>query len=118
MKAFNWKRPGPRRTPQQKNEQGMNKLEARYASEILEPLRRAGEILDYRFERIKLKLANLTYYTPDFLVIYPDHIGLHETKGHWEDDARVKIKVAADQFPEYEFVAVEYKKKTWKYEIF
>jgi len=112
------KRPGPRMTPREKNERGMNKLETRYANEVLEPLKRMGKILDYKFEKIKLKLADLTYYTPDFQVIYPDHIALHETKGHWEDDARVKIKVAADQFPEYEFTAVQYKKKIWIYENF
>lgn len=30
----------------------------------------------------------------------------HEVKGHWQDDARVKVKVAADQYP-VRFVAVK-----------
>ena len=34
-----------------------------------------------------------TYYNPDYLVIYPGHFEIHEVKGFWRDDARVKIKV-------------------------
>ena len=30
----------------------------------------------------------------------------HEVKGHWEDDARVKIKCAAEKFP-FRFVAMK-----------
>ena len=33
----------------------------------------------------------------------------HEVKGFWRDDARVKIKVAAEHFP-FKFVAVRKKK--------
>jgi hypothetical protein len=29
----------------------------------------------------------------------------HEVKGHWQDDARVKVKVVADQYP-LRFIAV------------
>jgi hypothetical protein len=87
---------------------GMNKTEAAYA-ERLEMLRRSGEILSYDFEAITLKLAPNTRYTPDFLVITSDAtVELHEVKGHWYDDARVKIKVAARLFP-FRFVAVRKK---------
>lgn len=95
----------------------MNKLEGKYADELFE-LKRLGLIVDYRFEAIKLRLADRTFYTPDFAVTYEDHIELHEVKGHWEDDARVKIKVAAAMFPEFAFVAVQYKKKEWISEEF
>lgn len=95
----------------------MNKLETQYAQH-LELRKRAGEIVDYRFERMRLKLAGNTFYTPDFMVTTLDRIEMHETKGFWEDDARVKIKVAADQFPEFLFVAVQWKQKTWVFEEF
>ena len=95
----------------------MNKLEAQYAQH-LELRKIAGEIVDYRFERMKLKLAGNTFYTPDFMVITQHWIEMHETKGFWEDDARVKIKVAADQFPEFLFVAVQWKQKQWVFEEF
>ena len=59
------------------------------------------------------------FYTPDFLVILADgRIELHEVKGHWEDDARVKIKVAAAQKPWFTFVAVKWVKGGWEYERF
>ena len=43
---------------------------------------------------------------------------LHEVKGHWEDDARVKIKVAATQHPWFRFLAVKAGKTGWQYETF
>jgi len=85
----------------------MNKLEARYARNL--DLRRlAGEVASWRFEAVKLRLAGRTWYTPDFLVVLSaGACELHEVKGgHWEDDARVKFKVAAEQWPEWTFVAV------------
>jgi hypothetical protein len=89
----------------------MNKTEARYASEILDVRKAAGEIIHYRYERLKLKLAKKTFYTPDFIVITPDHLEIHEVKGFMEDDAAVKLKVAADQWPEFRFVLAMYKNK-------
>lgn len=95
----------------------MNKTEAAYADALLcEKL--AGKIVDYRFEPIKLKLAANTTYTPDFMVVTNDQIELHEVKGFWEDDARVKIKVAAQIFPEFLFVAVKKVKGGWEREEF
>jgi len=95
----------------------MNKIEARYAA-YLEGLRLAGGIVAWRFEALKLKLANSTFYTPDFVVTFSDRIECHEVKGFWRDDARVKIKVAAQMFPEFAFVAVKREKKGWIYEEF
>ncbi len=84
----------------------MNKTEQRYA-EYLDLQKHAGEIIDWRFEPFKLRLAGRTFYTPDFVVILPDGtIRIIEVKGHWEDDARVKIKVAAEAYWWFEFVAV------------
>ena len=37
-------------------------------------------------------------------------IELHEVKGFWMDDARVKIKVAAEMYP-FKFVAIKVKAK-------
>lgn len=66
----------------------------------LELRKRAGEIVWYRFEGIKLRLADNTFYTPDFAVMLATgEMELHEVKGFWTDDARVKTKVAADQYP-------------------
>jgi hypothetical protein len=88
----------------------MNKTEARYAAH-LEGLKQAGEILWFKFEGFKLRLADNTFLTPDFSVMTADRsLQCHEVKGFWEDDARVKIKVAADMYP-FEFIAVKVRKE-------
>lgn len=95
---------------------GMNKTEQAYADR-LELLKRTGEIVDWRFEALKLRLASGTFYTVDFLVL-TDAVELHEVKGYWRDDARVKIKVAAQQYPWFKFLAVHRKKNDWIVEMF
>lgn len=84
----------------------MNKTEAAYDAH-LSLQQHAGEIVWRRFEGLKLRLADNTFYTPDFAVMVADGtIECHEVKGFWTDDARVKVKVAADQYP-FRFVAVK-----------
>lgn len=100
---------------------GMNKTEAAY-DEHLRILKYAGKILYYEFEAIKFRLADNTFYTPDFLVQQADGtLEVHEVKGHWEDDARVKIKVAAEHKP-FLFIAVTVRSNKdgggYKYEFF
>lgn len=90
----------------------MNKLEQDYAA-YLHTLLFAGEILSYRFEAVKFRLADRTFYTPDFMVVYPDRIEFHETKGFMEEDANVKLKVVAENFTEFQFVLVKREKKVW-----
>lgn len=85
----------------------MNSLETAWSKE-LEMLRLAGEVLAWKFEPMKLRLAKKTFYTPDFMVVHKDlHISFDETKGFWQDDARVKIKVAAKDFPWFKFRAIQ-----------
>ncbi|MBM3330078.1 MAG: DUF1064 domain-containing protein [Calditrichaeota bacterium] len=82
---------------------GMNNLERRYANH-LRKRQLAGEIHSFAYERHNLKLADKTYFKPDFEVMLPDGaIEFHEVKGFMEEDANVKIKVAADQFPQFIF---------------
>jgi len=99
----------------------MNKLESAYESH-LKTLLLSGEILWYKFEGIKLRLADNTFYTPDFvLMLKSGQMEAHETKGFWTDDARVKIKVAAETFP-LRFIAIKAKTKKdgggWDREVF
>lgn len=84
----------------------MNKTEAEYDAH-LKWLAQQGDILWYRFEGLKLRLADSTFYTPDFAVMASDGVmECHEVKGHWMDDARVKIKVASEAYP-FRFIAVK-----------
>lgn len=88
----------------------MNKTEAAYAAH-LETQKSLGDILWYKFEGVKVRLADNTFYTPDFAVMTHDgSLEMREVKGHWQDDARVKIKVAADQYP-FKFIAVKVRPK-------
>lgn len=100
----------------------MNRTEAEYGL-LLEALLRAGDIEWYGFEAFNLKLADKTYFKPDFVVKRNGLTEFHEVKakrrgsavGHFEDDARVKIKVAAAKFP-YKFVAVIRGDRDWETE--
>lgn len=99
----------------------MNKTEARYAAR-LELLKRAGEIVWWRFEPIKFALAKACYYSPDFGVVDQDgRIYFDEVKGKagWslDPESRTKWKVAAELFPFWTFRgAVESKDKSWTVE--
>lgn len=99
----------------------MNKTEAEYAQE-LELRKHSGEIAWYKFEGLRLRLGDGCGYTPDFAVMRSNGLmECHEVKGFWRDDARAKIKVAADQYP-FRFVAVTKEAKSrgggWKVEEF
>jgi hypothetical protein len=99
----------------------MNKTEAAYAAHLADR-QYAGEVVWFLFEGVKFRLADNTFYTPDFSVMLADgSLEAHEVKGHWQDDARVKIKVAADRFP-VRFIAVRALPKRdgggWAREVF
>lgn len=88
----------------------MNKTEKAY-HDYLWCLCRSGEVAWFKFEAFKLRLADNTFYSPDFAVMTDANIlEMHEVKGFWMDDARVKIKVAAAMYP-LKFIAVTARSK-------
>lgn len=93
----------------------MNSLEKRYSLH-LESRRLAGEIDGWSYEAEKLRLADRTFYSPDFRVVLPaGEIEFHETKGGLMlEAANVKLKVAAALHP-YRFFLVRWvsKEKRW-----
>ena len=87
----------------------MNKTEAAYALWL-----DAGKDFFWMFEAIKLKLADKTYFTPDFVLFFNDkHIEFHEIKGFERDDAIVKFKCAAEKFHRFRFKMVKRIKGEW-----
>lgn len=80
----------------------MNKTEAAYDAHLALQ-QHTGQIQWRKFEGLKLRLADNTFYTPDFAVMAADGvIECHEVKGSmgiFQDDAKVKIKVAAELYP-------------------
>lgn len=112
-----WRGKARGRQPMPKGQ--MNKTEAAW-EQVLELQKKAGQIRDYGFQRLKLKLADSTFYTPDFHVVRQDgELEIQEIKGFWEDDARVKIKVTAEQYPWLHVVAISRNgANAWKEERF
>jgi hypothetical protein len=78
----------------------MNKTEAAYA-QLLEAKKHTGEIIDWRFHPIRVRLADRTYYEPDFLVMTAAReLQIHETKGAFTTDkGQMKIKLCAEVLP-------------------
>lgn len=63
---------------------------------------------------ITLKLADDCRYTPDFWFVDGGQIMIHEVKGFFRDDAKVKIKVAARLFLAFNFFVVMKVKGDWQ----
>lgn len=89
----------------------MNRTEARRAKH-LESLRTSGAVIDWAYEPEKFRLADRTWYMPDFRVVYANGaIEFEDVKGrkgdrYWcEEDAKLKLKLAAELHP-YRFVIV------------
>lgn len=81
----------------------LNRTEAAYA-QYLEGEKQAGRIADFWFESLKLKVADgACWYLPDFMILRPNgELELHEVKGSpriFADDAKVKCKSVATQYP-------------------
>lgn len=89
----------------------MNKLEQEYALH-LEMYKQAGEVHSYYFEPVNLRLAKGCFYKPDFMIFRPDGaMEFHDTKGHFENESKVRMKVVATTYPEFMFVVVRKRKK-------
>lgn len=98
-----------------------NKTEKAY-EDMLKGMQVSGDIIWFKFEGLKLRLADNTFYTPDFFVMMANgQLEAHEVKGHWQDDARAKIKIAAELYP-FRFIAAKPKPKRdgggWEIEVF
>lgn len=94
---------------------GGNATERAYA-ERLRLLQLGGEVAKFWFEALKLQIGSRCWYTPDFLVQLPTgELQLHEVKGFMRDDALVKLKAVAAQFP-YKLIVVRKIKGAWQFE--
>ena len=84
------------------DEAKLNKLEKAF----LAYMRHLGHTL--HIQAITLKLADDVRYTPDFSYSSPINgkMVMIEVKGWMRDDARVKLRVAARVFPEFDFVLI------------
>lgn len=91
----------------------MNRTESLYAGK-LEALRQAGGIIGWKYEALTFRLANRCSYTPDFLVITPEEIQVHEVKGGYvREDGLIKWKMTAAAHPEFRFFMCKYTNGKW-----
>lgn len=90
---------------QSKGGRKRNKTETRFELEYLAPLLALGELRVARFEAVTLRLANGVSYTPDFWSIdRDDRTRFFEVKGPYiREDGKLKLKLAAESFNNYEF---------------
>jgi hypothetical protein len=101
-----------------------NATELEYARTFLEPRRLLGEIVRYEYEPDTLWLSERLpkrrrcTFTPDWKVSLPNGWHeYHECKGFMEPDAAIKLKWAAEKFPDVLFVlAMRARKGRWKIE--
>lgn len=90
-----------------------NDWERMYA-ERLEVRKLQKEIVSWKYEHIRLKLADGANYTPDFQVVNLDGtIEFHEVKGFRRTAAILRFKFAAKTYPEYTFILVERFEDHW-----
>ncbi len=90
------------------DEAKLNKLETAW----LEVLRNRGYMW-IGIQNITLKLGDDCRYIPDFWALDGGKLLAFETKGFMEDDALVKIKTAARQFPWLIIVLVKRERGVW-----
>lgn len=98
----------------------MNKTEAAFAKQ-LNLQKKAGEILDWKYETFRVRLAKDTSYEIDFMIMQADRTILCiDVKGRWTQATRVKAKMAAKLWPWFRWGAAK-KSKTgggFEYEYF
>jgi hypothetical protein len=105
---------------------GMNKVERAYAECVLAPALAAGAIRGWKYESHNFRIADRTWFLPDFEVLCGDlSLELVEIKAlwgngkfGWKDDAIVKWKACRELYPWYRWRALAGRKKgsiwTWE----
>lgn len=96
------------------DEQKLNRTERAYLAYL-----RARGLSWIGVQNITLKLADDCRLTCDFCYINSEgRLTLVDTKGgFWREDAKIKIKVAARQFPFITFIVAHKEKTQWREEV-
>jgi hypothetical protein len=91
------------------DESKLNQTEKRFL-DIL----RGRNYSSIRIHAFTLKLADDCRYTPDFSAIVNGRLVFFEVKGGFmREDGWIKVKSAARQFREFDFVLAKYHRKEW-----
>lgn len=107
--------------PRRPKEPAANLTEKAYGRR-LDELKLDGLVKWWAFNKIRLRIADgekAAWYKPDFFVEFADgRFEMHETKGFERPRAVLALKVAAGQFPMFQFVLVKRCGDGWTYEPF
>ena len=112
-----YKHKGKFRNIKKKKSGDMNKTEAKFYNNILLPDKADGKIVWIGYEKFKFRLADNTFYTPDFMALQADgEIVFHEIKGGYilDTTGTTKFKVVCELFPFIKFRMWQYKDKEFK----
>lgn len=93
----------------------LNKIETEFR-EILRRENQNGWLVE---QSITFKLANGVRYTPDFVTYsaFTGEFNGYEVKGFMRDDAGVKLKMAAKEYPWFRWILVWKQKGNWKRQV-
>jgi len=109
--AVNMPKPKPAKRIRQDSKPTMNKLEQAWFEKIKQDLFTAKVYV----QAMKFKLCNGVTYCPDFVVVqHAGHMICYETKGFMRDDAAIKIKMAAKEFPNFTWILAWKESNEWK----
>lgn len=103
------RRKGPESPEKEKKKRRgvMNGTERAYAAHL------TAQGRPFHFEGIKLRLADDAWFTCDFAVWVNGAMEFHETKGFMREAAAVRLKTAAEQYPQFVFRLVRLVKGSW-----
>lgn len=73
----------------------------------LEGMLASGEIVSWAYEAVTLVVVDANgercRYTPDFMIVLPSGLELHEVKGHLREAARIRFLGARERYPFWTF---------------
>lgn len=81
-----------------------NKMEAAFGEWLAANNAKNGALI--HFQKVTLRLANGCRYTPDYVMYGGGQTYAYEVKGFMREDAAVKLKVAAANFPWIRFFLI------------
>lgn len=86
----------------------------RERNDYLETMMFARRLRRFRYEPMRLRLADGSWYKPDFLVEHNDgRLELEEVKGYRREAAIVRFKVARELYPMFTFTMITKRNGQW-----
>lgn len=97
----------------------LNKTERAFAA-YLQERQAAGAILWWKAHPFNVRLAESTFYRPDFLVLNAAmELVIYEVKGSYTSDkGQMKIKLCVEALPVFKMVKASRKNGIWNFEEF